>query len=277
MDAYQPSGRWSPRILLTTAVAGAAIAGAAEAGVALFAYLPHWSMAIVALAGNAVVTFVVASMAASTGRCRNTTVGAVAGFVVALAGVLGGHAWSYRRAVELAARGEVSAPGPASYVDSFAWRLERGYATVARTRAGSVPAGRLRGIPVLLGWVAEALLLAAVGRAAGRSGATDPYCEACDARTRRAFVYVPSTPELVARARAASEARELTALEASPAAGGPTLIYVLDHCPRCHRGWLTLSAKGESGPRETLHREVTLGPEAAGPLRAAIQAAKKRG
>lgn len=274
MDAYRPSGRFGLRLALTTLIASAVLAASAEAGVALFAFVPHWSLAVVTLAGNALLTFVVASLAASSGRSRNTTAGAVAGVVVALAGVVGGHAWSYRRTLELVARGEMTAPGPASFVDSFAWRLERGYAVVARTRVGGVPAGRLGGVPVLLAWLAEALVLGAVGRAAGRSGSTDPYCEACDGPTRRAFAYVPSAPERVACLRAAAAPAELAAL-GPPAPGGTTVVFSLDHCPQCQRGWLTVALRPASGPREVLHRDVPLPAGQAAPLRAAIEAANQ--
>jgi hypothetical protein len=276
MEAYRPSGRWSPRLLVTTVLASAALAAAAEAGVALFAFVPHWSLSVVIVAGNALVTFVVASLAASTGRSRNATAGAIAGMVVALAGVVGGHAWSYRRTRELVAHGEMTPPGPASFADSFAWRLDRGFAVVARARGGAVPAGRLGGIPMLLGWLFEGLVLVAVGRAAGRSGSTDPYCEACDGPTRRAFAYVPTAPERVARLRAAADPAELAGLRPAPARGGATVIYTLDHCPHCHQGWLTLATRPDKGPREPLQREVPLPAGQAGPMRAAIEAANTR-
>jgi hypothetical protein len=147
--------------------------------------------------------------------------------------------------------------------------MEHGYDLQGRRKLGG---GRValhyKGWPIAAAWLVEALVLIAVGRAAGRGGALDAYCEACDAPTRRHFAHVPTPPEHVARLRAAASADDLAALQRSATPEAPTVIYHLDQCPRCDRGWLSVTVKADpKAPREVIHREVALPPERAKALR----------
>ena len=258
--------------MLTLLLASAALAAATYGTVALFDAVTAWKIAPLVLGGNALATFFAASLTVSTGRCRNAAVGAAAGVLMALAGVASSHAWSYARAVDFAdhVEGASRPPGSAGY---FAWRVENGYHLADRhTRFGTRTGGRIAGWPIAVGWLVEALVLVAVGRAAGRSAVSDAYCEACDAPTRRQFAHVPTTPEHVAGLRAARDAADLATLARSTAPSAPTVIYHLDQCPRCQRGWLSVTVRASAdGPREVLHRAIALPADRAAPLAEALR------
>jgi hypothetical protein len=272
METYRPSGRFSARLVPTLLLASVTLATATYGTVALFDAVTGWKIAPLVLGGNALATFFAASLAVSTGRCRNAAVGAAAGVLTALVGVASSHAWSYARAVDFADRVE-GASRPPGFAGYFAWRVENGYHVADRhTRFGTRTSGRIAGWSVAVGWLVEALVLVAVGRAAGRGAVGDAYCEACDAPTRRRFAHVPTTPEHVARLRAARDAADLSTLARSTAPGAPTTIYHLDQCPRCQRGWLSVTVRaGADGPREALHRAVELPADRAASLAEAFR------